>query len=34
MQREIYEFGSAFGSEEFKEGTDAFLNKRIPQFRK
>jgi len=34
MQREIYEFGSAFETEDFKEGTDAFLNKRKPDFRK
>jgi enoyl-CoA hydratase len=32
MQREIYEFGDAFGTEDFKEGTDAFLNKRKPDF--
>ncbi|MBS3912956.1 MAG: enoyl-CoA hydratase/isomerase family protein [Bacteroidetes bacterium] len=32
MQREIYEFGDAFGAEDFKEGTDAFLNKRKPNF--
>jgi len=34
MQREIYEFGSAFETDDFKEGTDAFLNKRKPDFRK
>jgi enoyl-CoA hydratase len=32
MQREIYEFGYAFETEDFKEGTDAFLNKRKPEF--
>lgn len=32
MQREIYEFGEAFATEDFKEGTDAFLNKRKPHF--
>jgi enoyl-CoA hydratase len=32
MQREIYEFGDAFGTEDFKEGTDAFLNKRKANF--
>lgn len=32
MQREIYEFGMAFGTEDCKEGTDAFLNKRKPHF--
>ena len=33
MQREIYEFGEAFETADFKEGTDAFLNKRKPRFR-
>jgi enoyl-CoA hydratase len=33
MQREIYEFGEAFETADFKEGTDAFLNKRKPSFR-
>lgn len=32
MQREIYEFGGSFETEDFKEGTDAFLNKRKPEF--
>lgn len=32
MQREIFEFGTAFGLEDFKEGTEAFLNKRKPHF--
>lgn len=32
MQREIYEFGEAFITEDFKEGTDAFLNKRKANF--
>lgn len=33
MQREIYEFGGSFETEDFKEGTDAFLNKRKPDFK-
>ena len=33
MQREIYEFGEAFETADFQEGTDAFLNKRKPNFR-
>jgi enoyl-CoA hydratase len=33
MQREIYEFGSAFETPDFKEGTGAFLEKRKPNFR-
>lgn len=32
MQREIYEFGYSFETEDFKEGTDAFLHKRKPEF--
>lgn len=31
---EIAEFGRCFGTEEFKEGTQAFLEKRKPNFRK
>jgi enoyl-CoA hydratase/carnithine racemase len=34
MQREIYEFGSAFSTEDFSEGTDAFLNKRKAEFKR
>lgn len=34
MQREIYEFGESFNTADFKEGTDAFLNKRKPEFKK
>lgn len=33
-QVEIDEFGKCFGTEEFKEGTQAFLEKRKPNFRK
>ncbi|HAJ81340.1 MAG TPA: enoyl-CoA hydratase, partial [Zunongwangia profunda] len=29
---EINEFGKAFGTEDFKEGTSAFLNKRKAEF--
>lgn len=32
MQREIYEFGSAFETEDFKEGTQSFMEKRKPNF--
>lgn len=32
FQVEIEEFGRSFGTEDFKEGTDAFLNKRIAVF--
>lgn len=34
MQREIYEFGDAFGTDDFKEGTSAFLNKRKAEFKR
>jgi enoyl-CoA hydratase len=34
MQREIYEFGSAFATEDFAEGTEAFLGKRKPEFKR
>ena len=30
--KEIEEFGKCFGTNDFKEGTDAFLNKRKPIF--
>ena len=33
MQREIYEFGSAFDTPDFTEGTTAFLEKRKPNFK-
>ena len=33
MQREINEFGKAFGTRDFKEGTRAFLNREKPKFR-
>ena len=32
FQTEITEFGKAFGTKDFKEGTDAFLNKRKASF--
>ena len=32
MQREIYEFGEAFESDDFKEGTTAFMEKRKAEF--
>ena len=32
FEEEIKEFGNCFGTEDFKEGTDAFLNKRAAAF--
>ena len=32
LQEEIEEFGKCFGSNDFKEGTSAFLDKRKPEF--
>ncbi len=34
METEIKLFGKAFGTEDFKEGTDAFLNKRKAEFKR
>jgi len=34
MSREIKEFGEAFGTEDFKEGTRAFLAREKAKFRK
>ena len=34
METEIKYFGEAFGTEDFKEGTDAFLNKRKAEFKR
>ena len=31
-QKEIEEFGNCFGSDEFIEGTNAFMEKRKPNF--
>lgn len=33
FEKEIHEFGFAFGTQDFKEGTDAFLNKRKADFK-
>lgn len=33
MAKEIEEFGKCFGTPDFKEGTEAFLNKRKPDFK-
>lgn len=33
FEAEIEGFGESFGTEDFKEGTDAFLNKRKPEFK-
>ena len=32
FEQEIEQFGKSFGTEDFKEGTQAFLNKRKPEF--
>lgn len=32
FEKEIFEFGECFGTDEFKEGTTAFLEKRKPNF--
>ncbi len=32
FKTEVEEFGKCFGTEDFKEGTDAFMNKRKPKF--
>ncbi len=32
FKTEVEEFGKCFGTEDFKEGTDAFINKRKPKF--
>lgn len=34
LQREIYEFGDAFGIADFREGTQAFLGKRKAEFKR
>jgi enoyl-CoA hydratase len=33
FDKEIEEFGKCFGTEDFKEGTSAFLNKEKPNFK-
>ncbi|MBQ0740750.1 enoyl-CoA hydratase, partial [Aquimarina celericrescens] len=33
FETEIKNFGKSFGTEDFKEGTQAFLNKKKPNFK-